>query len=133
MYGVFGGCSTLFHLFVRHPLAVSVLGLSVLATYSQSQPLGPGQRMGSDAALSSIEHQLLNDNPGLAKQLADLRADFDRTESVPTEEDIRSILRYTDACTDVEPRDILRDDQLRDEAGWLYYLDTRRRVKVKPK
>jgi hypothetical protein len=132
MYGLFGGCSTAFHLFVRHPLAVGALSLLGLAGWLQSQPMGPGQRMGADAALARAEYTLLVHTPGLSDQIRGLRTVFDGMNIEPTEEQVHAVLRVTDACTDLDVRDVMKNPDLKKQAAWLYFLDAYARGRGDP-
>lgn len=122
MYGLFGGCTTLLHLFVRQPILVLALGLSGLASQVPTGNPGLGDRFGTADSLARLEHQIVKENPQIAAQTAALRARFDSLGLSPSDEQIGQVLNLTDACTDIRVQDLNPDE--RREAGWLLYLDT---------
>lgn len=122
MYGMFGGCTTLFHLAVRYPVLVLFLGLGGLAHQVQSP--GPGDRAGSEAVLAGMNDGFVAAHPELPEQARTLKANFDKTGFTPTEDQVGQVLRHTDACTDTSVKDVLSDPDKRWEAAWLFYLDT---------
>ncbi|MDP3963447.1 MAG: hypothetical protein Q8Q39_03040 [bacterium] len=128
MYGVAGGCTTLFHLAVLHPLLVAVLGLASLGTALNSLPNGPGDRLGADGALSALERRILQEAPQLANTIPVLRAQFDREHSALTEEQARAGLALTDACTDANVEAIMSDPYLKEQMAWLIFLDAHARA-----
>lgn len=123
MYGLFGGCTTLFHLFKLHPILILALALSGLASQVPSNP-GPGDRYGTSGSLTQLEHKLVLEHPELANQVSQLRAHFVDLNVEPTEDQIRQVLTITDACTDVNVQDVLANPDERREAAWILYLDT---------
>lgn len=125
MYGTIGGgCTTIFHLAVRHWIVAGMLGLAGLAANVPSNP-GPGDRLGTDGNLAKIERKLVREHPDLANQLERLRLEFEKLGDVePTEEQARYVLQFTDPCTDVSPKDAISEKDKRREAAWLFYLDT---------
>ena len=118
MYGLFGGCTTLLHLFVRHPILVLALGFSGLASQMPSNP-GPGDRYGTDGSLIQLEQNIIREHPELAGQAVALRAEFDRLYKAETGSQAR-VLEITDACTDIQA---LNPDENR-EVAWLVFLDS---------
>ncbi len=122
MYGMFGGCTTLFHLAVRHPVIVLALTLGGLAYEVQQSP-GPGDRMGTEAVLMQVQKGIIATHPSLPTKVDTLKVIFDTLSPVPTEDQVNQVLKYTDACTDVSAKDILSNPTSRREAAWLIYLD----------
>jgi len=122
MYGFYGGCSTLLHLFVRQPSIVLALGLAGLATQVPANP-GPGDRYGTAESLTRLQNKLVAEHPGLAAKTVALLVDFDKLNAEqPTDEQIRSVLVKTEACTDINVQDLTPDE--RREVAQLLYLDS---------
>lgn len=121
--GLSGGCTTLFHLAVKFPLIVAILGLAGFAS-QVPEKMGPGDRYGTASYLADIEKKLAADHPELAREYQELRAEFERINPQPSEGMVRQVLAHTDACTDVSGQDVLSDPDERREAAWLYYLNT---------
>lgn len=126
MYFSFGGCTTLFHLAVRYPAVVLALSLSGFVYQANSQ--APGNLMGTDGVLQEVQKQVvakaMKDSKGdLTAKVAGLKMEFDKVASDPTEEQVRTVLNFTDACTDATVKDVLSDPDKRREAAWLLYLD----------
>lgn len=120
-----GGCSGLFHMLASNrKLGVLVLSLGIggVATYIRTDT--PGQRMGTEAVLESVQKEMVKKNPWLPIQTESLRAGFDRIDPTPTEEEVRHVLSLLEPCTDEEVKDVLSNPAQRREAAWLYYLDT---------
>ena len=122
MYFLGGGCTTLLHLFVRHPILVLALGLAGFAAQVPANP-GPGDRLGTNAMLSGMEHRYLADHPDMTVRFEEIKAYFDSLHLEATGEEIADFLRYTDPCTAAHTQDIMRDASLRREATFLLYLD----------
>jgi len=123
MYGIFGGCTTLFHLAVKHPVLVLVFTLAGLGSQVQASTT-PGDRMGTDAIMSQVEQSVLSTHPELPAQVERLRQEFEKLDVVPTEDQIRQVLSFTDPCTDKSVEEVLSDPGRRREAAWLLYLHT---------
>ncbi len=124
MYGMFGGCSTLFHLAVKHPIVVLVLGLASMTAQVQANP-GPGDRLGTENVLMQTQNDIVDLYPGLPTEVRGIRMNFDATvsSSRPTEDQVNQVLKYTDACTDASAKGVLSDPTDRTEAAWLLYLN----------
>lgn len=124
MYSTYGGVSTYFHLAVKHPLLVFILFLvGFTAVFGNQASGGPGNALGTDHAYTVLEHRLLQDNPQLGPTVAGLQQQFDSLAAEPTEEQVKYVLGYTDAATDIRPKDILADPALKRDVAWLYFLD----------
>lgn len=123
MYGLFGGCTTLFHLAVRYPVIVLALGLAGFVTQVPSNP-GPGDRFGTVGVLNSSQNKVVAVRPNLPTTIEGYRTNFNRLNSVPTEDQINRVLMLTDACTDTQAKDVLSNPDMTRDAGWLLYLDT---------
>lgn len=121
MYLISAGCSSLLHLAIQFPVLVGAFTLAGFVTQVQSNP-GPGDRHGTASSLARLEHKLVTEHPELAAQAVQLRVDFNRLNTEPTEDQIRQVLKQTDSCTDVNAQS-LNPDQRR-EAAWILYLDT---------
>jgi len=131
MYGLtLGGMTTLFHLFVRHPILVLVLGLTGFANLIASNP-GVGDRYGTDGWLAHYEKRIVQEHPELANQAMGLRTQFDALGAQPTGDQVRQVLEVTDAATDPDPGDVLANDTDRREAGFMLYLDAYHRDGMK--
>jgi hypothetical protein len=122
MYGAFGGCTTLFHLAVKHPILVLALSLLGFAAQVESNP-GPGDRLGTDSVLSQVEQKVVKDHPDLAQKAVELRAHFDDLDLEPNESG--RALDAIDSCTISGD---FSDKKERREAAWLLYLDTYSRL-----
>ena len=59
----------------------------------------------------------------MAVQAVRLRADFDKLDAKPTEEQVHYVLSQTDSCTDVKPQDVLANPDESREVAWVLYLD----------
>lgn len=116
------GCTSLLHLSYRTPILLTAFGLTWFA--SQANNPGPGERYGTAESLTKIEHQLIRENPYLATQAVHLRASFDKLNPQPTEEQVRKVLGVTDACTDINVRDVMANPDESREVAWVLYLDT---------
>lgn len=127
MYGISGGCTTLFHLAVRYPLVVFALSIVGFASNIPANP-GVGDRLGTSSVVAHTQEDLVRENPTLVAEVDELRRTFDQ-KSIPAEDDVRRLLRSTDTCTDVSVADVLSDAEKRREAAWLIYLDKRSRGK----
>ena len=123
MYTLSGGCSSLLHLAIQFPALVLALTLSGFISQVPSNP-GPGDRLGTQTVLVQVQDQIIKSHPDLMFKVVKLRADFDRLNAQPTEDQVRQVLHCTDACTDVSAKDVLSDPDERREAAWLLYLDT---------
>jgi len=121
MYGPFGGCTSLLHTVLRRPILLAALGLTGLV--SQVGSPGPGDRYGTDESLAQLEHQLITERSELAVQVVQLRTQFDRLNAEPTDDQIRQVLKWTDACTDVNVRDVRNNPDESREVAWILYLD----------
>ncbi len=120
-----GGCSGLFHMLAANRrLGVLVLSLGIAGVTTLVRTDTPGQRLGTEAVLVSVEEKMAKENPWLPTQSESLRANFDRLNPTPTEEQVRYVLSLLEPCTDTEVHDVLSDPAQRREAAWLYYLDT---------
>ncbi len=122
MYGMLGGCTTLFHLAVRYPLIVLSLSLAGFVSQVPSNP-GVGDRMGTEAFLAQTQQSIISSHPGLPTE-SSLKVRFDALSPVLTEDQVRQVLKFTDACTDVSVKDVLSNPDERRDAAWLFYLDT---------
>ncbi len=122
MYGLAGGCSSILHLAILHPILVGALGLAGFASQVSSNP-GVGDRLGTQRVLTATQNKIVRDNPSLATKTVALRADFDRLESTPTEDQVKSVLAITDACTDLSVQDVMKDPGLKKELAWIMFLD----------
>jgi hypothetical protein len=121
MYGLFGGCTTLLHLIAQYGIVVLALGFSELASQVPANP-GPGDRYGTAGYLTRLQNQIVKEHPELAAKVLELRTEFDKNSIVLTEEQIRSVLAKTDACTDINVRDLGPDD--RRKVAWILFLDS---------
>ena len=121
MYGMFGGCTTLWHLAIQYPALVLSLALSGFAYQVNTQ--APGNLMGTDAVLEQVQAKIVNANSGLPTQVNNLKVEFEKISAEPTEEQVRTVLKFTDACTDATVKDVLSSPVKRREAAWLLYLD----------
>ena len=126
MYFTFGGCSTLFHLMVRNPILVLVLGLAGFTSWVQSSP-NPGDAHGTASYLASVQANLSRAHPELVAEIPNAAKEFEasRLEANITEEQVKHVLGFTDACTDVCVQDIMKNVERRKEAAWLFFLDER--------
>jgi hypothetical protein len=120
MYGLFGGCTTLFHLAVRYPIIILALSFGGLVHEMQSP--GVGDRMGTDAVLAQVQSEIVSTHPGLPMQVDGLKKSFEALSPKPTDAQIRQVLKFTDACTDASVKDVLSNPDKRREAAWLLYL-----------
>lgn len=119
MYGLFGGCTTLFHLFVRHPLLVLALGMAGFFAHVPSAST-IGDQYGTNGVLAHFENSLVQEHPELLTRLAALRKEFDRTPAELNENDLHRLLDYTDPCTG---KDVQLSVEERREAAWLIFLE----------
>jgi hypothetical protein len=122
MYGMYGGCTTLFHLAVRYPILV--LALTLTGFVHEVRAPGPGDRMGTVGVLSQLQQEIVKQHPDLPGRAHDLEGAFAVFEPALSEDAASYILSNTDACTDVSAEDILSDTDRRREAAWLFFLDT---------
>ncbi len=120
MYGWFG-CTTFFHLFATFRLVIAAVGMAGLVSYVQGQ--APGNLMGTTAVLEKYQAQIVAQNPNLPGQVQVARMEFDKYEVRLTDEQVRYVLKFTDACTDANVRDVLSDPDKRREAAWIFFLD----------
>lgn len=123
MYGLAGGCSTLFHALLLHPILVLAFGVSLTAYSIPSNP-GPGDRFGTSKMLVQMEKDVLREHPELVPRVAELRQRFESVGFEPTDQELAGVLRYTDPCTYFTPKMLSPDD--RKEAAWLLYLEKSR-------
>ncbi len=117
-----GGCTSLLDLASKFPLLVAVLGLALFVQVANAQ--APGAMLGTENVVESAQRKLVTERPGLVKQFTDLQSDFDKLDANPTEEQVRTVLKLTDACTDKTVKDVLSDSDLRRKVAWVLYLDT---------
>src|ERR1035437_7721487 len=96
-------CTSYFGLSHRTPILIAAIGLAGLINQTGNNP-GPGERYGTVQSLAKLEHQLVKENPELATKAVELRANFDRLDAEPSEDQIRLVLTRTDACTGISPR-----------------------------
>lgn len=122
MYGIFGSCTSLFHLAVQFPKIAMVVALAGFVQLANAHT--PGNMMGTDSVLQDAQAQIEKANPTLQTEIVKLRADFDRVYKTPTEEQVRYVLSFTDSCTDKTVKEVLSNPDKRREAAWLLYLDT---------
>lgn len=118
MYGLFGGCTTLFHLFVRHPILVLALGLSGFAAQVPSNP-GPGDRHETDKSLAQLEQSIVREKPELTGRVASLQANFNKLYANIPAGQLEQTSGATDPCTESS----LKNPDSRREAAWILYLD----------
>ncbi len=122
-----GACSSLFHVAYRNPILVAVLGVAGFSGMLSSSP-EPGDTPGAKGILNARTGQILKQHPELAMKLVDIKGDFER--SYPTikddeiETEVKRVLSVTDACTDINVRDVMANPERRKEAAWVYYLDS---------
>lgn len=120
MYGFFGGCTTLFHLAVRYPLLVALLGLGGFAYESK----GPdsGGSLGPEVVLRQVQTKLTSDT--VSSPTVDvLKTGFGQLKGEPTKEQVAYVVAITCDCAPSLVQDILADEKMRREAAWLLYLD----------
>lgn len=122
MYGMFGGCTTLFHAMIRYRLVAVAVALAGFVHLVNAE--APGNLMGTDGVLMEAQKQIVLDHPGLPAQVEKVEIEFEKLDVVPTEDQIRYVLGFTDACTDTSVQDVLSNPDRRREAAWLFYLDT---------
>jgi hypothetical protein len=127
MYGfTIGGATTFFHLAAKNPAAaiiVLAVGLSGLGGHVSANP-GPGDRYGTSSILNAAGDRLVREHPELVAKVAEVRQRFQALKNTePNEEQVRKVLRVTDAATDARVRDVMADPERRKEAAWLIYLD----------
>ncbi len=123
MYGLFGGCTTLFHLAVRYPVLVLALGLAGFVSQVPSNP-GPGDRLGTDGLLRSSQNRVMEIRSGLPTRVDNLKTSFSKLNAIPSQDQIQKVLMMTDACTDTRAEDVLSDPDMTRDTAWLLYLDT---------
>lgn len=124
MYGLSGGCSSILHLTYQYPILLVAYGILGFAAIPGTP--GVGDRLGTRGILTAAQNKVVRANPALAANTVALRADFDqlRERPEPTEDEIKAVLKITDACTDVSVQDVMKDSELRKQVAWIMYLDT---------
>lgn len=126
MYGMIGGCTTLFHLAVKHPLLVLAFGIAGFASQIPANP-GPGDRLGTSQMLAQIEEKVVDSNPDIDDRMASLQNEFSRNMTQATRSDVSRLLDSTDVCTETRTNDIFDDAERLREANWLIFLDSHSR------
>jgi hypothetical protein len=122
MYGMFGGCTSLLHLAIQFPKITMMLGLAGMLHLLTIQ--APGQMLGTEDVLRAAQAKIEQKHGGLDAKMLSLHDDFSKVYAEPTEEQVKTVLGYTDACTDRTVKDILSDPDMSREVAWLYFLDT---------
>ncbi len=121
MYTWLGGCTTLFHLLTRNSLVIAAVGMAGLVSAVNSQ--APGDLLGTNSVLESYQEKLVVAQPNLPGKIQVLRMEFDRFDVVLTDEQVKYVLKFSDACTDAAVKDVLSNPDKRREAAWIYFLD----------
>ncbi len=114
-------CTSLLNLVHRSPILVAAIGLTGIVNLANNP--GPGDRYGTAEALTRIEQKLVSERSELRTQEVLLRANFDKLDAKPTEDQVRQVLKQTDACTDVNTQDVLDDPDESREVAYVLYLD----------
>lgn len=115
------GCSSLLNISYRSPILLAAIGLTGLI--SQTGNPGPGERYGTADSLAKIEQKLVSERSELRVQSDLIRVNFDKLNAQPTEDQVRLVLKQTDACTDVNVRGIMTDPDQSRQAAFILYLD----------
>ena len=122
MYLNGGGCSGLLHLMVK--FRILALAFTLTGVVAHLQAGAPGQMMGTESVMQSLQNEVLKTHPWLTTQVDSLRKDFDNFNVHPTEDQVRYVLSILEPCTDESVEDVLSDPELAREAAWLLYLDS---------
>lgn len=112
------------------PILLATIGLTQFVNQAGNNP-GPGDRYGTAESLTQIENKLIQDRSELKAQMVLIQANFDKLDAKPTEDQVRYVLRKTDACTDVKVQDVMSNPDDSRHAAWILYLDTYSRGGVK--
>ena len=121
MYMMSTGCSSWLHLAIQAPWLVGAMTLAGFATQVPSNP-GPGDRYGTAGSLTRLQNKIVAEHPELATEMVALRVNFDNLNAEATDDQIRSVLVKTDACTDISAQDLSPDE--RRNVAWLLSLDS---------
>jgi hypothetical protein len=123
-------CSSWLGLSHRTPILLAAIGLTQFTNQVGNNP-GPGDRYGTADLLAQQEQRLVSERSELPAKVAYLRANFDKLDAKPTEDQVRLVLKRTDACTDTRTQDVLNNPDESREIAWILYLDTYSRGGIK--
>ena len=121
MYGFSGGCTTLFHLAVRHPIIVLAFGIAGFVTQIPANPR-PGDALGTEHLLTQVEKALLKEHPQLPDTERNARSDFIALGVQDVgDQRLSRVLDVLESCPDLKLSDLNLVE--RTEIAFLFYLD----------